>query len=238
MAHPHYTRAEIRAFLQHKYESVPFWTDIEANNALNEALRVWNSLTGYWKRRITIETTAGNFEYALPDTVVFGTRVEFNNNPLTQSSLHDMDNGKPGWQGQTTASGGSVPTSPKIWFPIAIDIIGIWPADAVGENILTVDGISQTPILTSDVDTIDVGNEALGALLGYALHIIALKEGGARFVQTMPYFSDFLREAAEENDQLTQSEMFRHFIGIDMRPQALPTRGRPTDYDEFGGRKA
>jgi len=235
-AYQTYTLEQIIEMLQAKYEDVPYWTYLEAQTAINEALCVWNSMTGFWKRQIEIATTATNWDYALPESIVFGMRVEFNGKPLNLSSLGDMDYGHPGWQSQTTATGGNVPNEPKNWLPLSIDMIAIWPADAVGGNVLTLDGVSATPQLVNPSDYIDIGAEELSAILGYALHALAFKEGGARFAGTMKYFTEFLKQAAEENDQLTQSSMFRSFIGLDLNRQTLVTRGKPTAYDKFGGR--
>lgn len=236
-AHQQFTLTQMQTALTDKWEGVAFWTSTEATNAINEALLMWNLLTGYWKKTISITTTAGNFEYALPTTLVFGTRVSYETKPLAPTDMHSMDNGQPGWQAQTTASGGNVPTSPKKWLPISVDLIAIWPADAVGGHTLTVDGVSQTPRLVNAGDYIDIGEDMLNAILGYALHVAALKEGGARFAATMGMFTEFLRAAAEENDQLTESQMYRHFIGTDQRRQEHPTRGNATEYDLFSQRQ-
>jgi hypothetical protein len=129
-----------------------------------------------------------------------------------------------------TTDGGDVPTTPQIWFPLSIDVIGIWPADAIGGHTLTVDGIAATPVLLAGTDYIQIGAEEFNAILGYALHVLALKEGGERFAATMPLFKDFLMQAAEENDQLATSSYFRQFVGIDMGRQEKPTHGTPNDY--------
>lgn len=229
-----YNLNTVLQMLADKYESVPFWDTTEATDAINEALYVWNSLTGYWKTTITIPTTAGNFEYALPSTLVFGTHIEYNGVGLAPASQAEMDDGRPGWQTETTASGGGVPTTPKKWWPIDLSLIAIWPADAVGNGTLSIDGIAATPFLVNTFDLINVGRDVMTALLGYALHVLALKEGGPRFEATMPYFQGFLNVAAEENDQLMASEMFRHFLGTDMRRQARNTRETPTDYAKLG----
>ncbi len=230
MAFQSYTLSQMRVMLQQKFEDVPFWTDAEANDALNESLLMWNSLTGFWKGTLDIATTSTNWDYSLPNSLVFGTAVLFDGVTMAQSSLTEMDAGKPGWQSQMTDDGGDVPTTPQIWLPLSIDLIGIWPADAVGGHTLTVDGISQTPRLTSDGDYINIGTDEFNALLGYALHVLALKEGGERFEATMPLFKEFLSAAAEENDQLATSSFFRQFIGTDMNRQEKPTHGTPTDY--------
>lgn len=236
-AYQQYTKLQVLGLLQYKYDDVPFWTDAEAIDAINEALLTWNAFTGFWKDTITIATTANNWDYGLPASLVFGTRVEYEGKTLAQASIGDMDYGHPGWQAQTTTSGGNVPTTPKKWLPLSVDMIAIWPADAVGGHTLTVEGVSATPQLVNDGDFIDIGAEELGVILGYALHVLSLKEGGARFAATMDYFTDFLIAAAEENDQLTQSSEFRNFIGTDFNRQTRTTRGAPTAYDKFGGRQ-
>ncbi len=231
-----YTTLQVLGLLQYKFDDVPFWSDAEALDAINEALLTWNSFTGFWKDTITIITTANNWDYGLPASIVFGMRVEFDNHTLAIASLGDMDYGHPGWSAQTTADGGNVPTAPKKWLPLSVDMIAIWPADAVGGHTLTVDGVSATPQLINDGDFIDIGAEELGVILGYALHVLALKEGGARFGGTMGYFTDFLVAAAEENDQLTESSQFREFIGLDLNRETRKTLGGKTEYDIFGGR--
>lgn len=231
-----YTLEDLQTQLAQRADGSPFWATNEATDAINEALLMWNALTGFWKTTITITTTAGNWDYALPASLVFGARAEFNGVPLNLASISDMDEGRPGWQGQTTADGGSVPTTPQNWLPLSVDMIAIWPADAVGGNILKVEGISATPQLFLAEDYIDIGNEQLTVILGYALHVLAFKEGGARFAATMQYFSEFLQAAAEENDQLQLSSEFRHFIGTDMDRQTVVTRGSATPYDAMSGR--
>lgn len=231
-----YSLANLQAQLAQRADGSPFWTSDEATDAINEALLIWNALTGFWKETISITTTANNWDYALPASLVFGTRVEYEGKSLAQASIGDMDYGHPGWQGQTTASGGSVPTSPRVWLPLSVDMIAIWPADATGGHTLSVDGIAATPQLSASGDYIDIGNEELSAILGYALHVMALKEGGARFEGTMGYLQDFLRAAAEENDQLTMSSEFRNFIGTDENRQTRVTRGGKTAYDQLSGR--
>lgn len=232
-----FTLTDILLMLSYKFDDVPFWTEVEAIDAINEGLLTWNAFTGFWKETIEIITTINNWDYALPESLVFGMRIEFNDKPLNQSSLSEMDNGHPGWQGQTTTDGGSVPDEPKNWFPLSVDMIGIWPADADGGNTLTVDGVAATPQLVDPGDFINIGEEELGIILGYALHVLALKEGGERFAKTADYFTEFLKAAAEENDQLTQSSIFREFIGLDQSRDTPMKRGKPTSYDQFSGRQ-
>lgn len=214
MAYTTYDLDDLKVRMESRWDGVPFWDDTEARLAVNEALLMWNALTGFWKRRVTFSTVIGQQDYTLPATMVFGMRIEYNSVPIEPSSLAEMDEGRPGWQGQANAT-------PKVWIPLDLNQIRLWPApSAVGT--LTVDGVSATPTLTYDGETVDIGSEALNAILGYALHIVALKEGGARFVATMPLYQAFLAAAAEENNQLLQSALFLHAMGQDNKLE--PTR--------------
>lgn len=236
MPYQQYTWSQLRQRLQDKYEDVPFWTDAEALLAFNEALRVWNTLTGWWKRRVTLTTTANAYYYTLPATLVYRMRVEVSGKPLFNSSLSDLDNGRRRWMRETTTSGGDVPTRPSMWAPVSLLTIAIWPADATGGRPMILDGVSNTPVLVTDPDFVDVGEDTLTVLLGYALHAAALKKGGPYFAATQKFFKDFLIAAGEENDQLKTSQVYRRYLGLDVKDQRM--RGTPTRLDERVGRSA
>lgn len=232
MAYQAITFAQLKARLQARYESVPFWTEAEAGLAINEALLLWGLLTGRWKRRVQIATTAGNFDYGLPASLVFNMRVAWNEQPLSPASLEDFDNGRPNWRIETTASGGDVPTQPTLWAPVSLALIYIWPADADGHNSLTVDGVSATPQLVLDADYVDLAEADLSVLLGCALHLVGFKKGGPWFQATLPYFVAFLRAAAEENSLITTSQAYRRFMGLFHR-DFNPLSGAPSSVDQL-----
>lgn len=235
MSYQQFTLTQMQALLSQKWEGGAFWTNTEATSSLNEGLLMWNALTGFWSTSKTITTTSNTVTYPIDPGIVFGSYVEFNGKTLSQGSLPDMDNGRPGWSGQTTLSGGIVPTTVKVWLPISIDMIEIWPADALGGNTLTVYGVAKTPVMVNGGDYIDIGYEALNSILGYALHIAAFKEGGQRFADTLPLFQAFLTQAAEMNDQLLTSDIYRQMIGVDEGRQMQRTRGVKSDYDQLAG---
>ncbi len=227
MAYQAIDLATLRLRLQTSYESVPFWTATEADRAINEALWFWNLLTGRWHQTIVLPTTANTVDYALPSTLLYRTRVLFNNRPLSPSSREELNNGRIHWRTETTASGGDVPTRPTLWAPISLGWIYVWPADAVGHNALTVEGVAATPVLTLDTDKVDLAEADLSVLLGYALHAISLKKGGPWFAATLPKFKAFLAAAAEENSLITTSQVYRKVMGLDRRDQK-PFKDVPT----------
>lgn len=235
MAYTEFMWSDIRQRLKDRVEQKPYWTDDEYLVAFNEALRVWQWLTGYWRARITLPTVANQYEYVLPSSMTYRTRMTFNSLPLAGSSREDLNQGRWNWRNETTTSGGDVPTRPMMWAPVDLYLFYLWPADAAGGNTLTVDGVTQTPVLVEDGDTVDLGEELLTTLLGYSLHVLSFKKGGSLFQATMPLFQTFLTEAAEENDQLKTSAMFRRIRGLDWRGMK-PLQGTPTLLDPIVGR--
>jgi hypothetical protein len=235
---PGYTEfswADIRLRLQERVESKPYWEDAEALLAWNEALTVWNSLTGYWHARAVQFTAANQYLYPVSASLLYRTRLTWNNLPLTPTSREDLNDSRPYWRQETTASGGQVPSRPMAWVPISLTTIYLWPADATAGNVLTFDGVAATPVLTTDGGAVNLGDELLTTLLGYALHVLSFKKGGPAFQATTPLLQAFLLEAAEENDQLKTSSIYRRAMGLDDRG-LKPLRGTPTLMDDRVGR--
>lgn len=195
--------------LSDRYEGVAFWTSTEATDAINEALLMWNLLTGMWSTPITIMSVAGTNEYALTASVVFGTRVEYEGRTLNKSYQWEMDNGRPGWQTEQLGDVG-VPNTVQKWIPLGLKRIALWPVPDTTNDSIVVDGVAATPRLSAGGDYIDVGSELINAIVGYALHTIVFKEGGQRFQTSIPLYQDFLKQAAGRNDLLT--ELFRQQI--------------------------
>lgn len=222
MAYQRTTLATLRLRLQERWESVPFWSNGEALWALNEALRKWNLYTGQWKTILPLATVANQVWYTLPSTLVLPFRAEWQSYPLTVSSLEDIDNFRSRWEGETTATGGIVPTRPKLIIPAGMSLIAIWPADSVGGSNMLLDGVRQTPTLAADTDFVDLGEEELHALLGEALCLAAFKEGGARFTACQRFHQEFLQAAAYKSGRLRASSVFRKMAGLDVARQQRP----------------
>lgn len=228
MVYQQVSLATLRQELKDKVESVPYWTDTEALQAINETLRWWNLLTGMWKARQSIVTTAGTVWYTTTNSFVYNMRVEFNSVPMEQSSIYNLDNGRTNWEGETTATSGA-PTTPRVWAPAGLKMLAIWPAHAAGGGTLTIDGVTTTPVLVNDTDTIDLGTAEHGPLLDYALATLAFKEGGLRFSALAQQMQqNFYRAAAEQNSRLSASAYFRQLMGLDVmrgeKPMGLTPR--------------
>lgn len=224
MPYTTYTLTELQTQLADETDLTPFWSSEEARLALNEGLQVYNLLTGFWKRRVVTPTVAGVPWVTIPGTITYALRVEFNEYPLVLDSVAAMDFGRPTWEHETTASGGDVPTRPIHWMPNGLTEIGIWPADAAGSNAIVLDGVAATPQLVAATDTLDLGEEDLRALLGYALHSMAYKLGGARFAATEGLYQQFILAAADRNSRLKASAFFLQQMGRDQQTTLVPVR--------------
>jgi hypothetical protein len=236
MAYAQYTLADLETRLAARYESVPFWDQTEARQAINEALCTWNLLTGRWVTRAVMQTTPGEYEYVTPAPLSYRTRVLWNNQPLSPSSREDFNNGRPNWRQETTASGGAVPTQPTLWAPVSLELIYLWPADATGHNGLTLDGVMATPQLAAADQYVDLGQDDLSVLLGFCLHVLSYKLGSVWFQTTMPYFQAFLAAAGAENALITTSQIYRLYMGLDRR-DLKPIRGTaPAAFQPVGVR--
>lgn len=233
MSYQQVTLADLRGRLQSRYEGTPFWEDEESRLALNEALRFYNLLTGRWRTRETLTTvTTPATLYQTSSSMLYRMRLTFNGQPIESASREGLNQIRRTWRSETTADGGDVPTRPVFWAPVSLRSFYLWPADAVGGNTLTVDGVAATPVMTEDGDYVDLGDDTLTALTGYALHALSFKKGGNAFAQTIPLYRAFLAAAAEENGQIKTLSLYRRAMGLDHRG-LKPLRGTATRIDQL-----
>lgn len=223
MPYTQVTRAQLRTFLQHRYDSVPYWTATEANDAINEALRQFNLYTGYWRGSATVNTVAGDPFLAVASSLTRATRITRPGKVLTRKSIVEFYRYRSNWRTQTTASGSPVPTTVQEWAPIGLTGFAIWPADAAGGLTLTVEAVKITPVLTADGQFVDVGQEELEILLDEMLWILTFKRPSER-EQQRPRHEKFLQGCLDRNDQLRASSYFRAVLGLDQEQRLEPTR--------------
>lgn len=233
MAYAQVTLATLKLRLAERVEGVPYWTGEEARLALNEGLRIYSAATGFWRVALPLVTVPNDPFVAVPGTVVSTAQLKWNGLVLEPCSLFDLDYLFPNWRATTTADGGSIPTRPVYWARIALNLLAIYPADAfasvAGTHSLLVDGVRQTPVLRIDPDFVDLGQEQLDLLLGYAQHVLAFKLGGEALTSTYPAWLAFLQALAASNRRFAASAWYRQVLGLDqqrrMRPVSVPVQG-------------
>ena len=234
MAYTSTTRAVLRTRLQERYEAQPFWSTTEANDALNEALRQYNLYTGFWRGPTSVVTVALQPFLSVPSSLTYRTRVYVSGRVLTRKSLIELYRGRRNWRSETTATGGTVPTTPREWAPVGLRQIVIWPMDTAGGTTLTIDGVVVTPVLTADGDFVDLGEEELHAILDEALWVL----GGFKRPSEKAHFQvrhqAFLKACLLKNDRLRASAYFREALGLDRQQDLFPTRRMRQDQIDAG----
>lgn len=228
MAYASITRATLRARLQDRYTSDPFWSATEANDAINEALRQFNLYTGYWRGTTTATTTINSPFVTVPGTLTYRTRVTRAGATLTRKSIVELYRSRKNWRTQTTASGSPVPATIREWAPIGLGSIAIWPTDAVGGTTLTFDGVKLTPTLTADGNFLDLGDEELKVILDECLYILSFKRPSI-LAQMKPKHQQFLQACLERNDQLRASAYYRKVLGLDHQQRLVPSKVEKVD---------
>lgn len=231
MSYASVTLATLRARLQERYDATPFWSTADANDLINEALRWFNLYTGFWRGTVTIQTIAGSPFLQVSGSLTYRTRVFAAGNQLTPSSIVQLYRARPNWRTQTTASGGSVPTTLNSWAPIGLSTVAIWPADAAGGTTVSIDAVKITPTLTADGQFVDLGTEELDLLLDEALWGLSFKRPSV-MAALKPGHIRFLQGCLARNNQLRASSYFREALGLDQEqrlvsPRMVATQGGP-----------
>lgn len=224
--------ATLQTRLTERYDGQVFWTPDQARRAINEALRIWNLITGafrtpYPQGLVTIPNDPYLF---VGGTIEKVTRVRFllpTGRELNPISIFQLDQLFPGWEGLTTASPGQ-PTAPRYWAPVGLNEIAIFPADAAGPRAIYIEGIVAATPLVNPTDTLPLGDEEINTLLGYALHVLSFSKGLVALQNTKPLYLAFLKAAAKRNAVFAASSLYRKLIGRDMQRDAQPLRDQPT----------
>ena len=232
MPHQRTTLADLTVLLDQRTDDSSYWTPPEKRIGINEGLREWNLWTGRWRRTITLLSVVGQHEYTLPDTLTYGMAVQYAGTALHPASYTDLDWGQPGWRTET--AGSPLASTPVVWAPQSLQQIVLWPAPAAANVTISVDGVSDTPVLVEDGDWVDLSDDLIDIIVDYALHVLAFKEGGPRWQATLPYWQALLQAVAKENSRLKANQAFRRAAGLDYRRGMTPSQGRPTLIDNLG----
>jgi hypothetical protein len=204
-----YTRISFSQLVQRMTERLGdnsvFWTEPEKRYAINEAIRVWAVMTGQWSKRFSIPTQAGQRFYPVPKQLVSLQRMRYDNTPMYQASMAELDYGYSNWQ--SSANG-----TPSVWTPIGFDLFAINPPAAAGHT-LWLEGIALAPFLIGN-DDINIGDEEVNRILDYAHSYGAFKEGGQEFDETQPLMENFASACVERNQRLLATGIFKKYLGL------------------------
>ena len=152
------------------------------------------------------------------------------------SSIHDMDTLAPSWQ--NTAAG--TPTEVGI---AGLNLIGVSPKPSAVSVSLTMDIVRPAPIPASDSATVQLGPEELNAIVDYAHHIAAFKQGGAEFQATERQYENLLRLANVHRERI--AAVTKHLSPLqertqreeDQRPRREARETKPETFTGFNIRR-
>lgn len=188
----------------------PYWGERERDLALEEALALWQAMTGQWLTSFSISLSAGADQYVeVPKQVAIVRRVLFDGVPLVGLSQWELDYGFPGWYNSTG--------TPTMWAPIGLTKVAL-NRQPTSAGVLTFEGYREAGDASSPLIS-DLGLDRLVRLIGYARHYLTFKEGPTESESSMGDFMAFLEEAGAANAELRVLEMYKRWMG-EQREQA------------------
>lgn len=147
-------------------------------------------------------------------------------------SIADLDADSPGWQNLT-------PATPLRVAMAGPNLMAVNPPPDANAHSVTLDVMRNTPVPTKDADQIQVGREELDAILDYAFHLAAFKEGGAEFAGSIDSLTRMIRMAAIRNGKLRAQSAFVDALAErgNREEQRRPGREQVDDSQDAGGQQ-
>ena len=204
---PAYTRVTLLDIKERLTEKVGnnsvFWTEDEKKDAINEALCIWQLVTGDFIKPFSIPVVSGTVFYDTPKQICSTNRILWNGTPLTDISVWELDLSFLDWQ---TSAG-----TPQYWAPVGIDKFALYPQPTTGS--IRLEGYAESVRLMADGDFLQLGDEELTRLLDYAHHYLTLKEDVSELQATQGGLQRFFVAAALRNARLASSSFYRRLLG-------------------------
>lgn len=128
--------------------------------------------------------------------------------PLT---VFELDKGFYNWKSESDAS------CPDYWAPVGLNKIMLYPkvAASLGSGVtLEILYLDGEPKLTSDASYVDLGDEEVAALVGYAQWVLSIKQGLKEgFILDEPLKDLFLTAAKRRGSWLQTTAAYRRYMG-------------------------
>jgi len=220
MAYARVTLSDLRSQLADLLKTnSTFWTQEEQDAAINEAISVWQLMTGETVIYITqsITTTTGNI-YSIPTTHTSGIALSVlrvasaSDTPLREMSLGELDRGYYGWRSETAAATTQLP---EYWAPVGLAKLALYPRVGTTAT-LNLQCYADVSPLTATTSYIDIDESHLTKVLAYAQSLLAFKQGvGDGTVNASPLKDLFLMAARERNRMLMETALYKDYMGQD-----------------------
>lgn len=183
-----------------------FWSDIELSDAVIEALRVWQAMTGLLTGFTDLKTSGVYVD--VPKQYVHVTRIQVSGTEIPKASIWELDQGFVGWEGSTAGT-------PGYWAPHGMNSVAFYPAYA-SPTATTMAGIIDLPrgfAAGVEFPFLNEGDEQV--LLDYAQHYLSIKEGQGELEATQSGRSDLIKRAGAANARLRKMNFYRNAMARD-----------------------
>ena len=118
--------------------------------------------------------------------------------------LWSLDRAIPDWQ--------SASSVPSVIATAGRNILAVGIMPDAGPYSITCDVVRNAPIPVNDSDSIQLGRSEVDVVLDYAEHLAAFKMGGAEWKATNRAAVNMTRAAAQYNDRLNASALFKNIL--------------------------
>jgi hypothetical protein len=147
---------------------------------------------------------------------------EVNGRPVQPTTLYSMDTASPSWQGRMGR--------PEKLAVTGTNLITLSPTPATSPYSITLDLVRNAPVPADEAEHLQLGEEYMDAVVGYAQHLALLKTGFAEIEQALYLADDFAEAADNYNLRLRAASPFAvELKGQSMRHLFTPRLDAPKD---------
>lgn len=216
MAYQRVTLAQLRTQLDDLLHTQGnFWAQEERDAAINEAIAVWQLMTGETVTTVTqsLNSTSENL-FTLSNTGVLSVLRIANTTDvsLREMSIVELDQGFYGWRTETAST---TTQRPEYWIPIGISKIMVYPRTGATSTYNLLVYADAVPLSATN-SYIDIDESQLTKVLAYAQSLLAFKQGeGDGTDNSKPLRDLFITAARERNSLLMQTALYKNYMGQD-----------------------
>ncbi len=128
-------------------------------------------------------------------------QAQLQGQPVFVDSLAGFDAFNTGWQ--------QTPGPPTAIAAAGLNLVALGPVpDSAGPYSVVIDVVRNAPLPVSDGDFVQVGREDIDAILGYAVHLAAFKQGASNVGDTIDLYTQFQRHAARFDARINAVSRF------------------------------
>lgn len=150
------------------------------------------------------------------------------NVPLQIDAVRSADLYNTGWQGLSQGT-------PSVALHAGLNKIALARVPDAGPHSLMATVVQNAPLPVAGSDPVQVSRDDLDAIIDYAQHLAAFKQGGDEFTRTVPLFQRFMKQATAYNGKLAElAEYTAILLDLSQREKDMAPVMTPSAIDEVG----